>query len=43
MDKAIIAENCSRRNVTIGIGSDAPNKLIPAIYSGLVTLLVKIP
>lgn len=40
VDKAIIAENCEiGENVTMGIGSDIPNKLKPAIYSfGLVTI-----
>ena len=40
IDKSIIAENCEiGENVTLGIGSDVPNKLKPAIYSfGLVTI-----
>lgn len=40
VDKSIIAEKCKiGDNVTLGIGSDAPNKLKPAIYSfGLVTI-----
>ena len=40
IDKAIIAENCDIGNhVTLGIGSEVPNKLKPAIYSfGLVTI-----
>ena len=40
MDKSIIAEKCKiGDNVTLGIGSDVPNKLKPAIYSfGLVTI-----
>lgn len=40
VDKAIIAENCDiGENVTLGIGSDIPNKLKPAVYSfGLVTI-----
>ncbi len=40
IDKAIIAENCEiGENVTMGIGSDIPNRLKPAIYSfGLVTI-----
>lgn len=40
IDKAIIAEKCEiGRHVTLGIGSDVPNKLKPAIYSfGLVTI-----
>lgn len=40
IDKSIIAENCEiGDNVTFGIGSDAPNKLKPAVYSfGLVTV-----
>ena len=40
IDKAIIAENCEiGENVTLGIGSDIPNQLKPAIYSfGLVTI-----
>lgn len=40
VDKSIIAEKCKiGDNVTLGIGSDVPNKLKPAIYSfGLVTI-----
>ena len=40
VDKSIIAEKCKiGDNVTLGIGSDLPNKLKPAIYSfGLVTI-----
>lgn len=40
IDKAIIAENVDvGDNVTLGIGSDVPNKLKPNIYSfGLVTI-----
>ncbi len=40
IDKAIIAEKCEiGKNVTMGIGSDVPNQLKPAIYSfGLVTI-----
>lgn len=40
VDKAIIAENVKvEDNVTIGIGSDKPNKMRPDIYnSGLVTI-----
>ena len=40
IDKSIIAESCKiGDNVTLGIGSDVPNKLKPAIYSfGLVTI-----
>lgn len=40
IDKAIIAESCDIGNhVTLGIGSEVPNKLKPAIYSfGLVTI-----
>ena len=40
IDKSIIAENCEiGENVTLGLGSDVPNKLKPAIYSfGLVTI-----
>ncbi len=40
IDKAIIAERTKiGDNVTLGIGSDVPNKLKPAIYSfGLVTI-----
>ena len=40
VDKAIIAEKCDiGENVTLGIGSDIPNKLKPAVYSfGLVTI-----
>ena len=40
IDRAIIAENCEiGDNVTLGIGSDVPNKLKPAIYSfGLVAI-----
>lgn len=40
IDKSIIAENCDiGEHVTLGIGSDVPNKLKPAIYSfGLVTI-----
>lgn len=40
IDKAIIAENCEiGDNATLGIGSDVPNQLKPAIYSyGLVTI-----
>lgn len=40
VDKAIIAENVNvGDNVTIGIGSDKPNKMRPDIYnSGLVTI-----
>ena len=40
IDKAIIAEDCEiGDNVTLGIGSDIPNKMKPAIYSfGLVTI-----
>ena len=40
IDKSIIAENCEiGENVTLGIGSDVPKKLKPAIYSfGLVTI-----
>ena len=40
IDKSIIAENWEiGENVTLGIGSDVPNKLKPAIYSfGLVTI-----
>ncbi|MCF2554726.1 glucose-1-phosphate adenylyltransferase [Faecalicatena contorta] len=40
VDKSIVAESCKiGDNVTLGIGSDVPNKLKPAIYSfGLVTI-----
>ena len=40
IDKSIIAENvCVGDNVTLGIGSDVPNKEKPAVYSfGLVTI-----
>ncbi len=40
IDKAIIAENCEIGDrVVLGIGSDVPNKLKPAVYSfGLVTI-----
>ncbi len=40
MDKSIVAENCRiGDHVTLGIGSDVPNKQKPAIYSfGLVTV-----
>lgn len=40
IDKSIIAEGCRIGNhVTLGIGSDVPNKLKPAVYSfGLVTI-----
>ncbi len=40
IDKSIVAESCKiGNNVTLGIGSDVPNKLKPAIYSfGLVTI-----
>ena len=40
VDKAIIAENVKvGDNVTIGIGSDKPNKMRPDIYnSGLATI-----
>ena len=40
VDTAIIAEDCQiGENVTLGIGSDVPNRLKPAIYSfGLVTI-----
>ena len=40
VDKSIIAEKCKiGDNVTLGIGSDVPNKLKPAIYSfGIVTI-----
>ncbi len=40
IDKSIVAESCKiGDNVTLGIGSDVPNKLKPAIYSfGLVTI-----
>lgn len=40
IDKAIIAEKCEiGRNVTMGIGSETPNRLKPAVYSfGLVTI-----
>ncbi|MBM6969611.1 glucose-1-phosphate adenylyltransferase, partial [Mordavella massiliensis] len=40
IDKAIIAEDCEiGDNVTLGIGSDIPNRMKPAIYSfGLVTI-----
>lgn len=40
IDKSIIAESCRiGKNVTLGIGSDVPNKLKPAVYSfGLVTI-----
>ncbi len=40
VDKSIIAESCRiGDNVTLGIGSDVPNKLKPAVYSfGLVTV-----
>ena len=40
VDKSIIAENvCVGNNVTLGVGSDIPNKLKPHIYSyGLVTI-----
>ena len=40
IDKSIVAESCKiGNNVTLGIGSDVPNKLKPAIYSfGLVTV-----
>lgn len=40
IDKSIVAESCRIGNhVTLGIGSDIPNKLKPAVYSfGLVTI-----
>ncbi len=40
IDKSIVAESCKiGNNVTLGIGSDVPNKQKPAIYSfGLVTI-----
>ncbi len=40
IDKSIVAESCKiGNNVILGIGSDVPNKLKPAIYSfGLVTI-----
>lgn len=40
IDKSIIAESCRIGNhVTLGTGSDVPNKLKPAVYSfGLVTI-----
>ncbi len=40
LDKAIVAENCVvGDHVTLGVGSDVPNKSKPAIYSfGLVTI-----
>lgn len=40
IDKSIVAESCKiGSHVTLGIGSDVPNKLKPAIYSfGLVTI-----
>ena len=40
LDKSIVAENCRiGDHVTLGIGSDVPNKQKPAIYSfGLVTV-----
>lgn len=40
LEKAIVAENCEiGDHVTLGIGSDVPNKSKPAIYSfGLVTI-----
>lgn len=40
IDKSIIAESCRiGKNVILGIGSDVPNKLKPAVYSfGLVTI-----
>lgn len=40
IDKSIVAESCRIGNhVTLGIGSDVPNKLKPAVYSfGLVTI-----
>lgn len=40
IDKSIVAESCEIGDrVTLGIGSDVPNKLKPAVYSfGLVTI-----